>query len=398
MRDSSHLLQREGHQVFFGADQITGALPAHDGYFCLPGMAGIGSLTSFKRVKAFEEDLFREVQKISPDLIHWVDLFDHRFMRRLSREYPSVMTAHTVAPTCPSSQRFIPAGGVCTQQSGWSCLITHEKQKCLSHFKSVFHRAHALFEFQLKKRVLKTFPTVIAISRYVQNCLLNEGWTKEQVPLVYNPVSIKPLSSPSLQNPPKNLLIVASRLVALKGIGPLLVNLSYLREEEWTLWIFGEGPLKPELQTLSEKLGLSQKIVFHGKQSPETVRQALSSARLLIQPNRGPEGFGMAVAEASAMGVPVVAYQVPALDELIESETNGLLVPLSHPQGLSDAIRKLLKDNLLKNQLSERGPQFMKERFSPENHLRRTLEAYQHCCQQFTAKHSLAASPLAMDC
>jgi len=379
MRDSSELLRRAGHEVFFIADEVSGKIPECEGHFLIPGFSEINTLSSPRKVSQLKRELLSKVQQISPDLIHWVDQFDFRLMNLLSKKYPCIFTAHTVAPTCPSSQRFISPSGVCDRKSGWKCLGAHKQQNCLGHFKSDVHRAHALFEFELKRSALRKFQAIGAISHYIEECLLKDGWKKEQVLPLFNPVSIPPSPLARLSSVPENLLIVASRLVPLKGVGSLLMSLSSLKDQKWTLWIYGDGPQKNELEDLSQKLSLSDRVIFKGKQSPENLRQALQSALALIQPNRGPEGFGMAVAEASALGIPVVAYDVPAINELIESGKNGILVPLHPEMGLANAIRKLIADPHYAKALSENGPLLMAEKFSPGQHLEQTLAAYQKC-------------------
>lgn len=160
---------------------------------------------------------------------------------------------------------FPQGGGVCQFKSGWSCLKVHQQEGCLGHFKSVFHRAHALFEFYRKKQALKRFPVIGAISPYMEKCLKSDGYSENQIVPIYNPVLVRKHAVLSLSNAPENLLVVASRLVSLKGIASLLLCLNHLRDLTWTCWIFGDGPQREELQALTAKLNLTQRVLFKGK-------------------------------------------------------------------------------------------------------------------------------------
>ena len=74
------------------------------------------------------------------------------------------------------------------------------------------------------------------------------------------------------------------------------------------------------------------------------------------------EGFGLAVAEALACGLPVVAYSdCPGVNELVQHEVNGLLVERSGgPAALAAALRRLIEDHSLRAQLRQRAPVTMR--------------------------------------
>lgn len=386
---TNSLLRAQGHQTFFLADYLVGPVPPCEASYTLPGLSKIGVLSAPWRLFKTRKKLKQILTEVQPDIIHFIDQLDARLMTFLSQQYPCLLTAHTVAPTCPSSQRFFTKqGGVCELKSGWSCLKNHKRQPCLDNFKSPIHRFHAVLEFQFKKRSLKSFSVIGAISPYIENRLKEDGFSHEQVVPIYNPVLFPNPTPKSLDSAPKNLLVVASRLVPLKGIDCLIHCLSHVKDLPWTCWIFGDGPQREELQQLAAKLSLADRILFKGKRSSIEVQRALGSALALIQPNRGPEGFGMAVAEASALGVPVIGYDVPAINDLITHGENGLLAPLNPKLGLSQKIRELLEDPDLTKQLKASGPHKMASKYSADQHIQQTLHAYQKCRELFSISRS----------
>jgi glycosyltransferase involved in cell wall biosynthesis len=105
------------------------------------------------------------------------------------------------------------------------------------------------------------------------------------------------------------------------------------------LSIVGEGPLRPELERLREELGLTGDVELPGVCSDVPAR--LASWDLYWQMSRF-EGLSLAVAEAMAAGVPVVASDVPGLREMIAGGETGLLVPSGDIRGLAERSAELL--------------------------------------------------------
>ena len=206
MRETNHLLRDLGHQTFYVAESVAGPVPENDGYFLIPDLSRIHFFSSRKKFKSTQKALQEIVEQIQPDLIHFIDQIDFRLMSLISKSNPCFFTAHTVAPTCPSSQRFFPQkGGVCTQRSGVQCLATHFQRGCLGNYKSFLHRAHALLEFHLKKQALKKFPALGAISPYLKNCLVEDGYASQQIVELFNPVDVSKKSLTPLPDVPSPL-------------------------------------------------------------------------------------------------------------------------------------------------------------------------------------------------
>src|SRR5207248_9711210 len=95
------------------------------------------------------------------------------------------------------------------------------------------------------------------------------------------------------------------------------------------------------LLQLTTELGLSDVVCFASFVEQPFERWA--GARLYVQPSRQ-EGFGLAVAEAMAGGLPVVASAVDGLVEVLDGGRAGVLVPPDDPQALADAVVTLLND------------------------------------------------------
>ena len=91
------------------------------------------------------------------------------------------------------------------------------------------------------------------------------------------------------------------------------------------LYIIGSGPEEKRLKELIRKLGLENSVSLLGYVPEKQKLELLSQAEAMIHLGY-PEGFGISVIESLASGVPVIAYDVPPLNEHIINGVNGILI------------------------------------------------------------------------
>ncbi len=372
LADSTAILRRAGHKVFLLGDEVRGQVPDSDGYHLIPGLHGARLLMWPTRVRRLMDLAFAQIEKFKPDVVHLLDQYDFRFMKELCDRYRVVMTAHLVSATCPASARLIPSGGGCEYPSGWSCLAHHQKQNCLWCFNGTRARTVAITELLLRRRSLKKAKAIFMISEYVRETFLRDGWPKEQLRLVYNPVEVTPVLP--VKEVPNKLIFVAARLELYKGIDIFLEALKQIESEEWVAWIAGSGSREADFKELAVKLNLEKRVKFMGRLPYLQVRGLMAACRVFVQSNRGPEAFGLSVAEASAHGVPVVITDVSALDEMVEHGVSGFVE--KDTAGVARAMKKLLNNEPLCARMGKAGAELIKKRFSAEIHLDQTMHAY----------------------
>ena len=102
----------------------------------------------------------------------------------------------------------------------------------------------------------------------------------------------------------------------------------------------------------ASRVGLDGAVTLAGHR--EDIPGILAAAEVFVLSTRS-ESFGLAVAEAMAAGLPVVASDVPALAELFAHGCEGLKVPPGQAQALADAIEQVLADDSLRAELSAAG-------------------------------------------
>lgn len=143
------------------------------------------------------------------------------------------------------------------------------------------------------------------------------------------------------------------------------------------LVVGGDDPADPRLaETLRRDAGQApygDRILWAGAQ--ESVSAWYAKADAVIVPSKY-EGFGRVLVEAMAHGVPVVAFRVGAIPEVIEDGVQGILVEPYKIDAMSDAVASLLNDEVLRRHMGEAG-RLRAEAFSLVAHAGAVEELYQ---------------------
>jgi glycosyltransferase involved in cell wall biosynthesis len=140
-------------------------------------------------------------------------------------------------------------------------------------------------------------------------------------------------------------LVVVGRLMAHKRVGLLLEAIALLHEQglRVTCRVIGDGPDRSHLHHQAEQLGISTAVEFrHDLREQKEVYSLVKSARAFVAPSDR-EGFGIAVLEALACGVPVVTTSAPnnLAQHLVARSSRGTICEPSAP-ALAAAIRAAL--------------------------------------------------------
>jgi colanic acid/amylovoran biosynthesis glycosyltransferase len=181
-----------------------------------------------------------------------------------------------------------------------------------------------------------------------------DQWGKFQIaPLGVDPQAFQPRAFPEAAT--KNLLCVG-RLVPEKGQAILLEALRLLLQHGHRihLHLAGDGPSRRSLENLAKSLGVTMAVTFHGSMNQVRLRDLFRIADVFVLPSFA-EGIPVALMEAMAMEIPCVSTFVAGIPELIESGTDGILVPPSDSGLLADAIAKLITDAKFRLRLARAG-------------------------------------------
>ncbi|QDZ16432.1 glycosyltransferase [Humibacter ginsenosidimutans] len=162
-------------------------------------------------------------------------------------------------------------------------------------------------------------------------------------------------SNPSLQQQVK--LLFVGRLVEKKGLAVLIEALEGLSEktsENVRLKVVGDGPLRGELARAAENLRVP--VDFVGQLGRAQLASAYQGADIVVTPSvpassGDKDGLPVAMLEAMTMGLPVIASDVPGINEVVVDDVSGVLVPPGDVQRLSFAIERLVNDDARRERL-----------------------------------------------
>ncbi len=142
-------------------------------------------------------------------------------------------------------------------------------------------------------------------------------------------------------------LITASRLVHKNALDEVIRALVLLPKNVQFV-IYGSGPDESMLQKLSEKLAVSERVLFKGYSPHTELARAFSTAHIFIRPSRS-EGMGNSFIEAMAAGLPVIGTQEGGIADFLFDEkrnpgkpTTGWAVDVDSPQQIALAVKDIM--------------------------------------------------------
>ena len=222
---------------------------------------------------------------------------------------------------------------------------------------------------------------VIVVSEHSRRRLTALGLPGEKVHVI--PCGTDAPAQPaSIKNHECVRCLAVGRMVPKKGIILLLDSFRRAVEEEPALRldVVGAGELFPAALQFVQAMGLADWVTLHREQPFARVRELLAQTDIfvhhaIVDPISGDEeGLPVAILEAMAAGLPVVATRHAGIPEAVADGESGLLSAEGDTQGMAQNLVRLARDAALRRGLGEAGWERARQRFSWEREKRDLLE------------------------
>lgn len=168
---------------------------------------------------------------------------------------------------------------------------------------------------------------------------------------IYNPIKVN--TNKYNYDTESKIILSAGRLTYQKGFDLALevAREVFKEHKDWKWIILGEGEDREKLEELIKDYGLEQQVFLPG--NVRNIEEYYSKAAMFVLTSRF-EGLGMVILEAFNYNLPVVSFDCPVgPKEIIRDNQNGFLIKNNDIWSMSQAINKLIKDELLRKLFSQ---------------------------------------------
>ena len=182
---------------------------------------------------------------------------------------------------------------------------------------------------------------VICVSERTRNTIAERDPDLQNLTVIPNGVEMDRFSITPKNDTPRSMIYIGY-LVEHKGVHILLEAMKSLRNQGYDLHlgIVGDGAYRKDLESIAQRLSISDYVTFHGEQTPAEIATLLNQHDFLVHPSFI-ESFGIVVVEALASGLPVVAT-INGGSEAILNDHCGILVPPRDAHALAQGISQLI--------------------------------------------------------
>lgn len=213
---------------------------------------------------------------------------------------------------------------------------------------------------------------IVAVSEFVAHQLPGKS-----VHVVYSGIKTTEQIARTESDQGDVVIGTACRLIEAKGVRELVLAFVELRKEfpSLRLEVAGSGPDGQNLFATVREQGVADSVKFLGW--VDDLRGVLRNWDVFALPSHD-EALPMAILEAMAEGLPVVATNVGGIPELVEDERTGYLVQPGDVEALRTALRRLVGDSELRLRLGDQGHRLAETKFSVQRMVAEIESIYDH--------------------
>lgn len=328
------------------------------------GANALWSATAFREVRAL-------VERERPAIVHvhnTVPIISPAVYYAARRaRVPVIQTLHNYRLVCPSAILFRD-GQVCEACLARSIPVPGIRHACYRESRlatgtiaaaSTMHRLAGTWS-----RAVDAF---VALTVFARDKFIEGG-------LPAHKIAVKPnfAPDPGVTAGEGDYALFVGRLSVEKGIGTLLEAWRRL-EGRIRLKVIGEGAGAEEV---SEAARAGIGVEFEGRRTSEEVVQAMARAKFLVFPSVWYETFGLAIIEAYAVGIPVLASNLGAMSELVHHEQTGLHFRPGDARHLADQVTWALAYPDAMREMGRKARLEYEAKYTPERNYELLLDIY----------------------
>lgn len=276
----------------------------------------------------------------NPDLVAW-----------LAQRLPTVAYIHGPYPVCPGSSQYLRRSErVCPERAGAICLLNAQLEKCCWGRSPIKHR-QLLARVKAFEQAHRAVRHLIVGSRFMYELMVRGAGPAQHVSILAPVLIQEPLPALVAATGSRRVLY-AGRLTPEKGLRHLIKALAMV-QIDWQLVVAGDGPERAACQTLTDQLGIADRVEWVGWLSDVQMQEQYRRCALAVCPSLWPEPFGRIGPEAYIHGKPVIAYATGGIPDWLENDLTGYLVEPGDIATLARRIQAVLESPTLQAQLGE---------------------------------------------
>jgi len=318
--------------------------------------------------------LRRMIAQFRPDVAHVRNIYHHltpSILWELKKQgVPVLYHLNDFKLLCPT-YNLVSKGHACERCRGGKFLhVLREGCSNGPRGSALVLAAEAYFH-----KWLRTYETCVdlflAPSEFVKNKLLEHGWPAGKIQVLPHFQRVPPTPPPA---PPRDApILYFGRLSPEKGVDDLLRAMQRL--PHLTLQIAGDGPQRPDLENLAQRLSL-QNVEFLGQVKKAALSDRIASSRFTVFPSHAYETLGKSILESYAEARAVVASDLGSRRELVREGNTGLLFPAGDSERLAAAIAQLAEHPQRAREMGLAGRALVQREYTPDSHYASLLRLY----------------------
>ncbi|MBK8785150.1 MAG: glycosyltransferase family 4 protein [Chitinophagaceae bacterium] len=242
------------------------------------------------------------------------------------------------------------------------------QEKVLQQYDPVNYKKPNDLYYHITKYILRKIDINIAVSKAMADLYFNLGISNTHFPYIHHGITFPEFDKPAHGENFRNAnpqLITVGRIEIIKGHHFLIDAMPAILEvfPQTKLLVLGDGTEKANCEKRVKEANLEKNVEFMG--FVEQPYQYINNSDIVIQPSFF-ESFGLVFIEGLALKTPIVAFDVPAGNEILENNKTALLVNKGDSKALAEKIIYLLQNPDVAKQIAENAYEKYKSEFTTE--------------------------------